>query len=74
MTIGLDFSRRVLLALRAGNADTFTLAERFGANYSQALTALRRKGFVIDLPSGEVSMTPLGREHCPSRRPKKVVS
>lgn len=74
MTVGVDFSMRVLIALRAGDVAPFELCERFGANYSQALTVLRRKGFVVDLPSGLVSMTALGRSHCPTRRQKKVVS
>ena len=74
MSTGLNFNMRLLMALRAGDVAPFELSERFGVNYSKALTALRRKGFVMDLPSGQVSMTPLGREHCPSRRPKKVVS
>ena len=71
---GLNFNMRLLMALRAGDATTFTLRERFGDNYSMALSFLRRNGFVRYLPSGEVSMTPLGREHCPSRRTKKVVT
>ena len=71
---GLNFNMRLLIALRAGDTDQFTLRERFGDNYSVALSFLRSNGFARDLPSGGVSITPLGREHCPSRRPKKVVS
>lgn len=74
MSAGLDYSMRVLIALRAGDAATFELSDRFGVNYSQALTSLRRKGFVIDLPSGLVSMTALGRSNCPTRRIKKLVA
>jgi hypothetical protein len=74
MNIGVTYEMRLLLALRAGNASTDALVARFGVNSSMALGKLRRKGFVQDLLGGEVAITPLGREHCPTRRENKVVS
>lgn len=74
MTAGLDYSMRVLIALRAGPTDPYVLSERFGANYSTALSTLRRNGFVVDKANGEVSITELGRIHCPTRRAQKVAA
>lgn len=74
MTAGFDYSMRVLIALRAGAAEPFVLCDRFGPNYSQALSDLRRKGYVVDLASGQVAITDLGRANCLTRRVKKVVN
>jgi hypothetical protein len=71
MTAGLDYSMRVLIALRAGAAEPFILCDRFGPSYSQALRDLRRKGYVVDLASGQVAITELGRANCLTRRVKQ---
>ncbi|MDR2220988.1 MAG: hypothetical protein LBE24_10505 [Methylobacillus sp.] len=59
---------RILLALRAGPMDYLALVERFNFQSYVAVKKLIDKGMVKRFAEGEYCLTPLGREHCPTRR------
>lgn len=58
--------KRTLLALRAGPLSREQLAERFGKDYKGA--SLVKLGLARMRDEITFEITPLGREHCPSRR------
>lgn len=67
-----DYQADILRATRPAPIEVFILRERFGSNYSVALSQLMKIKLVQKAGESSVQITALGREHC-SRRSGQVI-